>query len=74
MIMNPIAREIVIDGDDCVHTASPFFLPHSSHATYFSIFNRLEVDEFYKFLKYQKLMDIEMALKNTCLLNRLSPY
>jgi len=24
--MNPIAREIVIDGDDCVeHTASPFF-------------------------------------------------
>ena len=36
MVMNPIAREIVIDGDDGVeHTASPFFLPYSSHATYF---------------------------------------
>ncbi len=41
-----------------------FFLPHSSHATYFSIFNRLEVDELRKFLKYRKFMDIEMALKN----------
>ena len=41
MIINPIAREIVIDGDDCVeHAASPFFLPYSSHAT--SLFNRLE--------------------------------
>ena len=44
MLMNPIAREIVIDGDDCVeHTASPFFLPHSSHATYFSITSLLSL-------------------------------
>ena len=36
MLINPIAREIVIDGDDCVeHAASPFFLPYSSHVTYF---------------------------------------
>ena len=38
MIMNLIAREIVIDGGACVeHAASPFFLPHAPHATYFSI-------------------------------------
>jgi hypothetical protein len=36
MLINPIAREIVIDGDDGVeHAASPSFLPYSSHVTYF---------------------------------------
>jgi hypothetical protein len=41
MVMNLIAREIVIDGDDCVErTASPFFF-----AAFFArniFFNRLE--------------------------------
>jgi hypothetical protein len=41
MTMNLIAREIVIDGDDCVeHAASPFFF-----AAFFArniFFNRLE--------------------------------
>ena len=45
MIINPIAREIVIDGDDCVeHTASPFFL--FFFAVFFArniFFNRLEL-------------------------------
>ena len=36
MTINLIAREIVIDGDDCVeHTASPFFCRIPPHAIYF---------------------------------------
>ena len=42
MILNPIAREIVIDGDDCVeHTASPFFFCRILRTQ--PIFNRLEL-------------------------------
>ena len=41
MLINPIAREIVIDGDDGVeHTASPFFFVVFLRTQ--PIFNRLE--------------------------------
>ena len=57
MIMNLIAREIVIDGDDCVErTASPFFF-----AAFFArniFFNRLEfASEKWPYAKYGGITD-----------------
>ena len=57
MIMNLTAREIVIDGDDCVeHTASPFFF-----AVFFArniFFNRLEFAlEKWPYAKYGGITD-----------------